>query len=239
MPGMQWTRWLQCAVAACSAALVAGALAQGPISCRVHDPELQDSYKGGCVNGLAEGLGEAQGKAHYKGEFRGGRKHGKGVKIWAESGDRFEGQFADDKREGPGAYFWGTGSIWAGERYMGAYANDLRHGQGVYEWPTGDRYSGPWENDQPTGSLTPAMRARAQAYVTTVASIARVGIAVCQDRTIGIAVRDVIRGTVLGVEDDMISIRIDNPGQFGHLLQGQLASKGQVVNQAPHFWKPC
>ena len=215
------------------------AIGQAPVICRVYDPELQGTYQGGCVNGLADGKGEASGIAHYSGEFRGGRKQGKGVKIWAASGDRFEGLFADDKREGQGAYFWGPGSLWTGERYMGAYLNDVRHGQGVYEWPSGERYTGPWEHDQPIGTLTPAMRARARAYVTTVASVARPGINVCQERVIGIGVRDVIRGTVMAVDGDNVSIRIDDPGQFGHLIQGATAVKGMLINELPHYWRPC
>src|SRR5688500_16617172 len=54
--------------------------AQSP--CRVLDPELQGSYRGPCVNGLAEGEGAASGAAEYRGSFRGGRKHGHGVKTW-------------------------------------------------------------------------------------------------------------------------------------------------------------
>ena len=45
------------------------ALAQ---ECRVLDPELQGSYTGPCVNGLAEGRGAASGLATYEGEFRAG-----------------------------------------------------------------------------------------------------------------------------------------------------------------------
>ena len=51
-------------------------------TCRVLDPELQGSYKGGCNAGLAEGYGEARGSAEYRGGFSAGRKHGNGIKIW-------------------------------------------------------------------------------------------------------------------------------------------------------------
>ena len=221
------------------AVLATPALGQTPPACKVLDPELQGAYQGGCANGLAEGMGTASGLAHYQGAFRAGRKHGKGVKIWIASGDRFEGIFVDDKREGRGAYLWGPGSLWAGERYMGDYADDQRHGQGIYEWPGGERYSGTWVHDQPAGPLTPAMRARERAYVNTVTSVSRPGLSVCQARVIGIGVRDTIRGTVLKVEDDMITVRIDDPGQYGHLLQGVPAAKGQVVNEMPYYWKPC
>src|SRR5438094_227495 len=87
--------------------------------CRVLDPELQTSYSGPCVNGLAEGQGVARGSATYEGEFKVGRKHGRGVKSWA-NGDRYEGGFADDHKHGQGTYTWGRGP-WAGERYEGNY----------------------------------------------------------------------------------------------------------------------
>ena len=51
-------------------------------TCRVLDPELQGTYAGPCVNGLAEGEGVARGQAEYRGGFQAGRKHGHGVKTW-------------------------------------------------------------------------------------------------------------------------------------------------------------
>src|SRR6266540_6958480 len=86
--------------------------------CAVLDAELQGSYAGPCLNGLAEGAGEARGTAEYRGAFKAGRKHGKGVKSWP-NGDRYEGEYAEDRMEGGGVYSWGAGR-WAGERYEGA-----------------------------------------------------------------------------------------------------------------------
>src|ERR671936_2685573 len=100
-----------------------GALAD----CRVLDPELQASYSGPCVNGLAEGRGFAHGTATYEGDFRAGRKHGRGVKTWP-NGDRYEGDFVEDRKEGTGMYVWGRRSPWAGQRYTGGFLNDRRHG---------------------------------------------------------------------------------------------------------------
>src|SRR5438067_5493981 len=97
--------------------------------CQVLDPELQGSYSGPCVNGLAEGKGVARGSAEYEGEFKAGRKHGRGVKSWP-SGDRYEGEFANDEKQGHGTYTWGRGP-WAGERYEGNYVDDKREGFGT------------------------------------------------------------------------------------------------------------
>ena len=184
-------------------ALCANAAAQPEPACKVLDPELQGSYRGGCVNGLAEGAGQASGTAHYSGEFRAGKKHGKGAKVWPVSGDRYVGEFADDRKEGAGMYTWGANSQWAGERYTGRYVNDMRQGMGVYVWPTGDRYNGPWEADQPVGPATPAMRASARAYTEARAAIARPGSAVCREMKVGIAITENIRGTVLAASDEI------------------------------------
>ena len=83
-------------------------------ACRVLDPELQGTYAGPCVNGLAEGEGVATGTAEYRGGFQAGRKHGHGVKTWP-NGDRYEGEFVADGKDGYGVYVWGQGP-WQGER---------------------------------------------------------------------------------------------------------------------------
>src|SRR6185436_11644783 len=92
-------------------ALVSPVLAQ---NCKVLDPELQESYAGPCVDGLAEG---------------------KGIKSWP-NGDRYEGEFAADHKDGFGTYQWGEGP-WKGERYEGSFAQDRRQGYGMYWWPGG------------------------------------------------------------------------------------------------------
>ena len=173
-------------------------------SCRVLDPELQGSYAGPCVNGLAEGYGSATGTAEYQGTFKAGRKHGKGEKTWP-SGDRYEGEFFEDYRHGAGVYGFGRGP-WQGERYEGAFAYDRRHGFGVYLWRTGDRYAGPWENDVATGPPTPMMQARAKFEAEALAAVAKVGTRVCRERRIGIAGREWIGGVVRAVDGARVAV---------------------------------
>ena len=213
--------------------------AQGPAKCVVLDPELQRSYTGGCKDDLAEGYGEATGAAEYKGAFRAGRKHGRGAKIWPASGDRYEGDFIDDRKEGIGSYIWGPRSVWAGEKYSGSYLNDRRHGFGVYEWPGGDRYAGAWENDAITGPATPMMIARARAYAEAAAAVGKPGAKVCRDMMVGIATRDRVRGTVMAVEADKISVRIDDAGRFQHTISDRAIGKGDIVRDALQTWIPC
>lgn len=219
--------------------LCAAAAAQPIPACKVLDPELQGRYDGGCVKGLADGNGEASGIARFSGSFKAGKKHGTGTKVWPATGDRYEGSFAEDRKEGNGIYTWGANSASPGEKYSGAYVNDLRHGLGTYEWPAGDRYTGPWEYDQPTGPATPAMRARARAYVEARAAVARPGIAVCREMKVGIATLERIKGTVTAASDDGIDVRIDNPGVMGHVIRGMDVRKDTVIKDDFPNWIPC
>lgn len=208
-------------------------------SCKVADPELQGHYAGGCVGGLAEGSGQASGIARYNGAFKAGKKHGKGIKVWPATGDRYEGDFNDDRKQGTGTYFWGENSAWPGEKYYGAYLNDQRHGYGTYEWSDTDRYVGAWANDVATGPSTPSMRARARAYAEAVAAVARPGIRVCREMKVGIATRDWIKGTVMAVEEDSLAVRIDEAGQMGHIIRGSPVNKGALIKDAFPNWTPC
>ena len=214
-------------------------MGQVPAKCVVLDPELQGSYAGGCQNGLAEGYGEATGAAEYKGGFRAGRKHGKGTKIWPSTGDRYEGDFSGDLKQGVGTYTWGPRSAWAGEKYSGNYLGDRRDGFGAYEWPGGDRYAGAWKNDVITGQPTPKMFARAREYGEIAAAVANPGAKVCREMTVGIATRDWVRGTVIGVEAGKIVVRIDDAGRFQHAILNRPIGKDDVVSDALQHWIPC
>ena len=205
-------------------------------SCRVLDPQLQLSYAGPCVNDLAEGAGQATGIAEYRGEFRAGRKHGKGVKTWA-NGDRYEGEFFEDRIEGFGVYVFGRGP-WAGERYEGDYLADRRHGYGVYHWASGDVYSGPWREDLPTGYYTPMMAAQAKFRDEARAAVAKQGQKVCRELPVGIAGRDWVRGVVVAVQDDKVAVRIDELGSQSNALAA-FVKPGEAVWDVPQNWTPC
>jgi hypothetical protein len=205
--------------------------------CRVIDPELQGSYAGPCVNGLAEGLGSAVGAARYRGEFKAGLKHGKGEKLWP-SGDVYEGEFANDRKHGTGTYTWGRGP-WAGERYEGGYRDDMRDGVGTYRWNTGDVYAGTWEKDRITGAATPMMLAHAKFEQEARAAVAKEGQKVCREMPIGIAESDWIRGVVVGVSPQGVGVRIDDPGRQPHVVGNTETRAGEVVWDVPSAWIPC
>jgi hypothetical protein len=205
----------------------------------VLDAELQESYSGGCVNGLAQGYGEARGSAVYRGHFNAGRKHGQGVKTWPATGDQYEGEFADDRKEGTGMYVWGRRSATSGERYTGGYRADLRHGYGVYEWPNGERYAGAWENDAIAGTQPPGMLARSRVRAELAAAVGRPGVQVCREMRVGIASQDIVRATVLAREGDNVRVRIDDPGVFDYTIGDRKVVKGDVIVDPLRFWIPC
>lgn len=209
-----------------------------PAPCKVLDPELQGTYAGGCANGLAEGKGVAEGLARYQGEFHAGRKHGAGVKTWP-TGDRYEGGFAHDRREGRGTYTWGSGTPWSGEQYVGHYRNDRREGEGAYSWSDGARYVGAWKNDVVVGPYTARALARLQEDRERLASVSKPGLSVCRQVSVGSVVSDWVRGTVIAVEGLKAKVRIDDPGQFDHHIQGLAVKKGVEIEDWALMWTPC
>ena len=226
-------------LAACvlAAAFCAGVASAQP-ACRVLDPELVGTYSGGCSNGLADGTGEARGLAEYTGDFRAGRKHGRGIKAWP-SGDRFEGEVIDDRREGSGTYVWSPRGPSAGERYTGGYRADRRHGFGTYTWPGGDAYAGPWADDEPVGSPTARMLARARMAKEAEVALTRPGIRVCRQLTAGISEREWVRGVVTGETAGQLEIRIEDAGRLSHTLNGVDLRIGVVIRDSTSGWTPC
>jgi hypothetical protein len=204
--------------------------------CRVVDPELQGYYEGPCVNGLAEGEGRARGTAEYVGGFKAGRKHGQGVKTWS-NGDRYEGGFVDGRKEGKGRYTWGKGP-WVGESYEGNYAADRRHGEGTYRWPTGDVYTGPWIEDRIAGYATPMMLAQRKHAEEAMKAVGREGQRVCREMPVGIALGEWIRGMVVGVQGELVGVRVDEPGNR-QVIAGVELRAGDVVWDKPVAWTPC
>jgi hypothetical protein len=79
--------------------------------------------------------------ATWTGACTDGRKDGHGVVQWYEHGrpiDRFEGVYRHGKRQGFGRYAWPTG-----ERFEGTYADDLPNGPGAMTID-GETFAGDW-----------------------------------------------------------------------------------------------
>jgi len=62
----------------------------------------------------------------------------------------FYGKRVDDKKSGPGIYYYLSGDIYDGE-----WANDLRDGFGTYKYyKTDEKYVGQWKKDERFGTGT-------------------------------------------------------------------------------------
>eukprot|EP00826_Nyctotherus_ovalis_P020286 TRINITY_DN1635_c0_g10_i1.p1 TRINITY_DN1635_c0_g10~~TRINITY_DN1635_c0_g10_i1.p1 ORF type:complete len:527 (+),score=113.99 TRINITY_DN1635_c0_g10_i1:200-1780(+) len=75
-----------------------------------------------------------------------------GIKtIYYESGDKYEGEYKNNKKNGKGTYYYTNG-----DRYEGEWINGKQCGTGVLYYANGDKYDGGWENNGRSGkgSLT-------------------------------------------------------------------------------------
>ncbi len=60
--------------------------------------------------------------------------HGQGTYILPD-GEKYVGEFKDDKFHGQGTYTWPDG-----EKYVGEWKDNNRTGQGTLTWPNGEKY---------------------------------------------------------------------------------------------------
>ena len=83
----------------------------------------------------------------YTGDFI---KNGK-WKAEYPNGDKYDGEFKDDKMEGHGVYIYTNG-----EKYVGVWKDDKKHGHGVYTGAptrgTSDTYDGQYKDDKKNGN---------------------------------------------------------------------------------------
>ena len=66
------------------------------------------------------------------------------MEYWG--GERYEGQYKDNKRHGHGVYEYGCG-----DRYEGHWKDGEKHGHGVHECASGARCEGHWDDGRPQG----------------------------------------------------------------------------------------
>lgn len=85
----------------------------------------------------------------YIGEFRNNKIHGQGIYNFA-SGNKYVGEYKNSKKHWKGTFtFFVTGN-----KYVGEYKNGKRHGKGTFTFATGDKYVGKFKNGKFNGQGT-------------------------------------------------------------------------------------
>ena len=64
-------------------------------------------------------------------------------------GNKYVGEWKDDKRHGQGTSFWADG-----DQHVGEYKNGKEHGHGTYTWADGDMYVGEFKDGEEHGHGT-------------------------------------------------------------------------------------
>ena len=81
----------------------------------------------------------------YEGELKNGKREGRGV-FYFKDRSRYEGDWKNGVKEGKGIIYFNSGS-----RYEGDCINDFMEGKGIFFYNNGDRYEGDFKNDKREG----------------------------------------------------------------------------------------
>lgn len=104
------------------------------------------TYFGEVANNKAngEGMGYYRSGNVYIGTWKNNLKESKSGTYYFLNGDRYEGNYLKDRREGKGTYFWASG-----DRYEGEWSDDKRNGYGVlYGSDNKVKMKGTWKDDE-------------------------------------------------------------------------------------------
>ena len=80
------------------------------------------------------------------------------------NGNKYVGEWKDDKRHGQGTFTWGPGDFY-GDQYVGEWKDNLFHGQGTYTFANGDKYVGEFKDNLFHGQGTYTYYASGGKYV--------------------------------------------------------------------------
>ena len=110
---------------------------------KLPDCKSSSTYRHNCFGTYTHADGDK-----YVGEFKDNKGHGQGAYNYV-NGDKFVGEYKDGKRHGQGAYTFASGN-----KFVGEWKNGKRHGQGAYTFASGDKYVGEWKNGKRHGQGT-------------------------------------------------------------------------------------
>ena len=82
-------------------------------------------------------------RVSYNGNFKAGKKSGKGKFVW-KNGEKYEGNFENDLRNGFGVYTYSKED--AGDYHEGHWKDDKKSGKGKLVFKDGTKQEGIFEN---------------------------------------------------------------------------------------------
>jgi hypothetical protein len=80
---------------------------------------------------------------------------GIGTMIFADTGDKYEGNWVEGKRKGQGMLTYVNGDV-----FSGMWQDDVKQGEGTYEFADGRVLSGSWNNDRAHGKCTMSLSSK-------------------------------------------------------------------------------
>jgi len=81
----------------------------------------------------------------YVGEWKDDKRNGQGTYTYAD-GNKYVGQFKDDKRNGQGTFTFANGN-----KYVGQFKDGEKNGQGTFTWSDGDKFVGQFKDGNRNG----------------------------------------------------------------------------------------
>lgn len=104
---------------------------------------LSQCISGDCVNGKGVSIRPTGNK--YEGEFKNEKMEGKGTYFFT-NGDKYEGDFKNNTNEGEGIFYYANG-----DRYEGEFKNGAMEGEGTYYYNSGAVFVGFYKNNKKEG----------------------------------------------------------------------------------------
>ena len=106
-------------------------------------PKCSGSYWDNCYGTWTYDSGDK-----YVGEWKDDKRNGQGTFTWAD-GDEYVGEWKDEMYHGQGTMTWADGM-----KYVGEYKDSKRNGQGTFTFADGNKYVGEWKDDNYHGQGT-------------------------------------------------------------------------------------
>ena len=133
-----------------------------------NEVKSHETWTGKLIEGKKEGRGTLLLKngLRYEGFWNGDLLNGKGKMLCTRTGNKYEGEFKDNKFNGFGIFIWKDGTTYQGNwvddrqsgygeeqnadgtRYEGHYFNGRKHGKGIQHYCSGEVYIGEFSKDR-------------------------------------------------------------------------------------------